>query len=756
MPFTGFNASTTSCDVESRWASPFGNPLLYYLIQLDKIDSNYTIFFTKLFTLMTPYYAHCDPKFRQDFIRKTFSKLSSLIFENIYSEEQSCYYTPVYGLETLGGPAGYTTEQIDRMAASWVDKTPRRWGADHRNFVNQRLHHYISSWVNGRTRSSPLPFSQFCTDPYKWATRGGTYPVVLPDTDDKIRNKWGFGIVNLFNGINPYDAACNHKNADTAVVALKEEAKTRLIISTPMSSYLRQSYLTYVFGPMANLRSTLFDKQIVTQFFNSIQNYVALDASSFDQNIPKWFIVDFFKVLLDEVSNMQGDLMPTAELKSDLMALLNDEISSFDRLVIKYGNNTYKYNNGLLSGWRLTSLMGSLASAIVCDFINDSFGTNSPYIVQGDDIIMAYDQFFGDKQNIMDVVDDFGLTVNMKKSTFGPIGEFLKYRYHPNLIDALPARAVRSIFYMNPWLSTEPSSPVHTCVNSHLNLISRLSLCSRSSSFVKTAVNGMVLDLSGLLGFATSRVRELLGVPLEAGGLGCYEMVDFNKYITPYFKSPNSTKSGDAIYKCKSISVPIIQVKQKSHYNSSPMISFLNKFNLHSGKSNERFSTKNVRINNLNVNMTNLQSAITPQPLMSPNPDSDLMVATEPWELEYYSVNRYATLLAVLVPKTSDRRFRVALDSCSGPIIDLASSFIRLAECSFYAALKFFDKVEDSISPPKSIYFDTRYFPSPQARSLTDLIRKSLRSCLTLPSLVFTNLLSTSLYGNYHSFIHTL
>lgn len=754
MPFTGFsNQKPNSPDAEeSRWANPFGNPLLYYIIQLNKIDHDYTKFFIKLFTAMSPYYHKCNPNFRQDFVRKTFSKLSSVIFNNIYNPDQSSKFTPLYGLEHLGGPSGYTTADIERMASSWVNAVPRRWGESKRGFVEERLKYYIGKWVDGRTTRSPLNFRSFCTDPYKWATSGGTYPVVLPDSTTKVRNKWGFGIASLFQGKNPYDVAVSNPNHNIASVALKEETKTRLIISTPMSSYLRQSYILYALGPMKHLSSTLFDKQIVTNFFNNITDYVALDASSFDQNIPKWFFTSFFSILKQSIMSMQGDLEHTAMLANEIIPILDDELSALDSLSIRYGNNIYPYHNGLLSGWRFTSLFGSLASAIVCDFINQEFGTNSPYIVQGDDIVMAYDPFFGTKENLLKAVADFGMEVNMRKSTFGPVGEFLKYRYHPTLIDALPARAVRSIFYMNPWLSNDPVDPIQTCLNSHLNLISRLSLCTQSSSFVPISIEGMEHDLSGLLNMPLSRIRSLIEVPIGAGGLGCYEMINFNKYVTPYFRTTGSGNQARQLYRAKNISIPVLNTVQKNPHLTTPMSTFLHKFNLLSYKNVNIYKTKNVSINNISINIDKTFGELHPEPAGV----SDLNVESEPDSIDYFSVNRYATLLAVLVQKTVDGRFATALRACSGPFVMLTDSFTRLAECSFHSALRFFDKLEETISPPKSMYFDTRYHNSSQARSLTDFVRKSLHSCVTLPSLVFLNLLSASIYGSFSSFIHTL
>uniref|UniRef100_A0A182T6V7 Uncharacterized protein n=1 Tax=Anopheles maculatus TaxID=74869 RepID=A0A182T6V7_9DIPT len=82
----------------------------------------------------------------------------------------------------------------------------------------------------------------------KWATSGGapSSSVNVSGKEHNIRTKWAWGFANLQNGRDMYATACNQPKV--AKIALKEEAKTRMIITTPMFSYLRQSHRTMKVG----------------------------------------------------------------------------------------------------------------------------------------------------------------------------------------------------------------------------------------------------------------------------------------------------------------------------------------------------------------------------------------------------------------------------------------------------------------------------------------------------------------------------
>ncbi|VVC27591.1 Hypothetical protein CINCED_3A023732 [Cinara cedri] len=108
------------------------------------------------------------------------------------------------------------------------------------------------------------------------------------------------------------------------------------------------------------------------------------------------------------------------------------------------------WKKGLLSGWRFTSLWGSMISAMYCELFKERVDPNSIYAVQGVDIFILPSKRV-DKSISLALAEKIGLVVHEEKTSSTSIGEFLKYRYHRNKIDVYPARTVRSIFYAKPW-----------------------------------------------------------------------------------------------------------------------------------------------------------------------------------------------------------------------------------------------------------------------------------------------------------------
>lgn len=155
------------------------------------------------------------------------------------------------------------------------------------------------------------------------------------------------------------------KKADICHAALKEETKMCVIISTPMWSYVRMCYIPERLQKPAFLSSTLSRHDMMVQFTKYYSmHYVAIDASKFDHNIPKWLLKDMWTALRTALSNRFRE-------GNELVRLCDDLCGELDDLVIEVLGARIKYEKGLLSKWRVTSLFGSLISALCCElYIN--------------------------------------------------------------------------------------------------------------------------------------------------------------------------------------------------------------------------------------------------------------------------------------------------------------------------------------------------------------------------------------------------
>ncbi|UHK02998.1 MAG: RNA-dependent RNA polymerase [Hangzhou totivirus 9] len=449
---------------------------------------------------------YCD-----DIVRQFLASIDSLSFELCQSSKSlSQVFGNLHGLSTMGGPRGWDKDDVIEQIQEWVAAEK---GDDCLSIpeVNAKFKGWMNTWVSQR-KGSHLSFDQFCRDPMRWATGGGAKKSDIGG--ETYRTKWSWAMSNVVEGRDQYERAMSEPNV--AHVALKEEVKTRTVITTPMASYLRQSYLWYLFGKPKFLKSTISNKKITSQLITTNEeNFACIDASKFDHCITKNFITQFYKSIIESTDDVE------------IRRICQDELESLETLILEYDGLKIPYNNGLLSGWRFTSLIGSMYSALLCEYINSTTQHNYNYITQGDDIIIMSHTGI-DKNIISRCCEQFGLTINKKKTTIGHFGEFLKYRYGCNIVQAYAARSVRSIFYAQPWLDdtivTKPSeiSSKWFTVMSRMSVASNYSLTKKAYRWFEKFITN---DVSGWAGGKLSKhtIRECLKSPISVGGLGVWE-----------------------------------------------------------------------------------------------------------------------------------------------------------------------------------------------------------------------------------------
>lgn len=426
-------------------------------------------------------------------------------------------------IETAFGPSAYKDEDIEKSVREWVQGTTT-WAKGLEGKVEGYMDQISNEWFQDLDLSQQgyLTFEQYCTDPWRYATTGGA-PVV-----DGIRSKWYYSLSQMESGRSVYN---ENEETGRCVVALKEEVKTRCVITTPMNSYLRQSYLLYVLGVPKSLPSTISASSYLAELKNiSYPDYVCIDAEKFDYQIPRWFIEMVYGKMKGIVAKMESSQQISPEIAADLHKCCDKEMDILNNLYLEYkGNVVCKYEKGLLSGWRFTTLIGSLASYMVVRYcLEGSRILPRSSMVQGDDIIIPHSKGQVTSQIIMNRCEEFGLIVNRKKTTSSQMGEFLKYKYASDRIFGLPARAVRSIFYRNPWLDAGADKTMGGVSKKWWTMMSRiLVLCKLCTKIKPVIVDIMTSDLyrwSDKL-IAKNELKEVLCTPTVLGGLGPIEMI---------------------------------------------------------------------------------------------------------------------------------------------------------------------------------------------------------------------------------------
>lgn len=153
------------------------------------------------------------------------------------------------------------------------------------------------------------------------------------------------------------------KPGNACHAAIKEEMKTRVIISTPMDTFVKTCYVLDFLGKPGFLNSTISRPKLLTTFCEYFaKHYSAIDASKFDHNVPKWLL----RAIWDELATaLLSGIDPGCAEAADICLQLASELD--DLVVVEVLGVHIKYEKGLLSGWRSTSLVGSLASTLCCE-----------------------------------------------------------------------------------------------------------------------------------------------------------------------------------------------------------------------------------------------------------------------------------------------------------------------------------------------------------------------------------------------------
>lgn len=416
------------------------------------------------------------------------------------------------GLERVTPPKQWSKDDLIADAKNWVGPN-KTWASSRgvREWVEGWVEKKFAKWQRtmdmiGREN---LSFEEFVQDPTRWATSGGAPRVEWEG--DEYRSKWAWAMKNISEGKYLYAQAKSMPNI--AHAAIKEEpSKTRLVITTPMSSYLRQSYVMYLFG-IPELNSPIYGNKQLGEL-NNIKwaSYCSIDAKAFDHQIPIWFI----KLVMEHLFKSVG--------RDDLWY---EERAHINRLKIEVFGEIIPYHGGVLSGWRLTSLLGTLASQALCEWLILQ-GVNTNFVVQGDDILLYSAEPI--PPNVPDMVQEFGLKIDPVASIPRTCGYFLRRAYGGSFNLMSSGRALRSLFYASPWVERSQFQTPNSLARSWLQFMSRVPGKSARPWLLRQAAADMA-RWARWPGWTKNRWFELLTTDSGLGGLGTVDTHIHRQYL---------------------------------------------------------------------------------------------------------------------------------------------------------------------------------------------------------------------------------
>lgn len=453
-----------------------------------------------------------------DFVRHYLKQLSAMSYMRGFTESPG--WIMLTHVHALTGKAPFTVDQIKSDIESWVsDSIGGRIKKLDMEHFRATLHKITGTWYHGEP-DGHLGFGEYCNDYMRWGTNGGAPRVDL--FGSRYRTKWAWAIKHATdeNGhlLETYDLYGEAiRTTNIAHVALKEEPqKTRAIITTPLPSYMRQCYLMYRWGK-PRLPSPISSGDWLPTFeATSALWYGCIDGEKFDHTIPRDVIIEVIDALggLDEETRLVADA----------------EIEHLKTLELEWAGSHWSWRGGLLSGWRFTSLIGTLVSVAAAEYIISTAGGGFKYGVMGDDIVIYSQVSRMTPEQLVDSYVSFGLNANLNKTVSGRVGEFLRKVRSMLGSWGYPALGLRSVVYSQPWISNYTYENEVELTTSWLTYYSRLIPFATQQQRLRSFIYALIENnLKTQFGTGV-RWMDWLLTPISAGGGGCLENTDYDRW----------------------------------------------------------------------------------------------------------------------------------------------------------------------------------------------------------------------------------
>lgn len=314
---------------------------------------------------------------------------------------------------------------------------------------------------------------------------------------------------------------CKSATTFECKTGLKPElGKIRFFVGFDDIGYLIQSYVLYLMdkwyvgydGVILDQTShvaLLRDQDIVAQMSESWS--MPFDYQKFDHQITK---IEVLLICLRIIEVVQTVLhSEDAWMRDKFMATVDDAFLS-------YLGNILNYLNGLLSGMRITSVVGNIWNLVISNraskdlpVVKYILGDDTLYISKSKEIL----------ERILVQLKELNIEFSLEKFsiTYG-FGDFLRNTYTSSLIFGLPTRSLASSISRKPW-NADPIDKRDKL----LNLVSGL-----GTTFRRT---GRYYDDNLIKKFcAGSKLNNLLGGSTSLGSIG--GLINYNSSLSYKFK----------------------------------------------------------------------------------------------------------------------------------------------------------------------------------------------------------------------------
>jgi hypothetical protein len=300
-----------------------------------------------------------------------------------------------------------------------------------------------------------------------------------------------------------------------------ETAKIRTIITGDVATSLKMGYLDYFV--QAALRDcdllpiTWGDSNRVRElqrFARSTGNnhfvHMPVDQSSFDTNVSLDMVLTIVEWLVRVAVDVGGGAEAARVGEALLFALDGGILETAD-------GEKFEIERGVLSGWKWTALLDSLANYVQYTEVAEFMGVEAKTVLfQGDDVMLELSSF-SDAVLIYEGYKAYGVVVNPAKFWISRTrDEFLRLVSDAGEVRGYPARSITGLLYLRP--GSSPPAAVQALeeqVSGWERLISRGAVQSRVRRL-------QVREIVRVLDVDEAVAEQLLHTPKAVGGYGVW------------------------------------------------------------------------------------------------------------------------------------------------------------------------------------------------------------------------------------------
>lgn len=333
-----------------------------------------------------------------------------------------------------------------------VEKQEDKWSEWHYQLFERCVNEWCEKNIDVKEKREDLSLEEFVSDFGRWAVTGASNW----EKDSVFRNKTGTALKmsteDIINRL--YDT--NYKCINTAFFKNEAGKVSRVIYTGDMKQYLLQTYIMDKINFIPTIYTSLFQNanseyrrlQVWESYFKDKRIAVPLDFKAYDTNVTIRMIKIMLKVLINFSKTKHfKQLYEVYKLMIDSIELTYIQISD---------GSLHKWENGLLSGWKMTGLIGTITSyswTRMAKAIGQQIFNLKEYLIctQGDDVSTFEDTKHTALQFIYIMVTILKRDLSIGKFYFSETRiELLRKQFKGKRIISYPTRIITKILYRSP------------------------------------------------------------------------------------------------------------------------------------------------------------------------------------------------------------------------------------------------------------------------------------------------------------------